>query len=46
MSNKEQQVIDFINSIMTKKRTKAKLEVSITDYYMMLQGIRQLINEK
>lgn len=46
MSNKEQQVIDFINSIMTKKRTKTKLEISITDYYMMLQGIRQLINEK
>ena len=41
-----QKVIDFINSIMTKKRTKTKLEVSITDYYMMLQGIRQLINEK
>lgn len=45
-TEKAQKVIDFINQIMSKRRTKTKLEVTTSDYMAMLQGIRQIINEK
>ena len=45
-TEKAQKVIDFINQVMLKRRTKNKLEVTTTDYMAMLQGIRQIINDK
>lgn len=44
--DKTQKVIDFINQIMMKKRTKTKLEVTTSDYNAMLQGIKQILNER
>jgi len=46
--DKTQKVIDFINSISAKhlNKNKTKIEIPISEYYNLLQGVRQLINEK
>jgi phenylpyruvate tautomerase PptA (4-oxalocrotonate tautomerase family) len=46
--DKTQKVIDFINSIASKhlNKNRNKIEISISEYYNLLQGVRQLINEK
>ena len=44
--DKTQKVIDFINQVMTKKRTKTKLEVTTSDYNAMLQGIKQILSDR
>jgi phenylpyruvate tautomerase PptA (4-oxalocrotonate tautomerase family) len=46
--DKTQKVIDFINSISSKhlNKNRTKIEIPISEYYNLLQGVRQLINEK
>jgi phenylpyruvate tautomerase PptA (4-oxalocrotonate tautomerase family) len=46
--DKTQKVIDFINSISAKhlNKNRTKIEIPISEYYNLLQGVRQLINEK
>ena len=46
--DKSQEVIDFINSIVAKyfSNKKNKVELPLSEYYNILQGIRQILNEK